>query len=787
MTGSPGETHEDGTGTPPAETGPQRWNDGLIARRARPYPVPVLDGGRGGGLAGPAPGAAAGPAPAAAAGPGPGVAAEAGAESAGPEPAGTEAAAGSGPRPWPAAGTVSGAAVQFGTVVGGPAGFRPAEPPGPASVPGPAPLSGAAPSAGGPVPASGPGPHESGVAGDPLPFAPEPAPVTPVAPAPGAPVGPEHPEERPEPSPDVTEPALPPEAFGEAPEPPGLAPAAAGPLPQTPDEAPSPGDVRRTTGRELGLSERLNALRELIGLSRARLEAEELADVGRVLEAAEARGRLSREYTTVAIAGPTGSGKSTLFNAVAGAQLAEAGVRRPTTSSPVACVWETTTDRTGAEGLLERLGVPVRARRRAHLRDASQLALRGLVLLDLPDHDSAVVEHREQVDRLLGLVDAIIWVVDPEKYADAVLHERYLKAFAAHAEVTLVVLNQTDRLGAEATEEVLGDVRRVLDEDGMALGEHGEPGAEVLALSALTGEGVRELRSVLAELVLTRTAAARRLAADVDLAMTGLRPVYITDGVQPPQGLTDGVRTDFEQRLGTAAGAAAVGRTAERTWLRHADRTCGTPWAGLAHWYARRRAERRGEPLGGPAAEEATEPGHPVARPVVAQAVRSLADDASRGLPEPWARTVREAAWRGAEGLPAALDEAVAGAGLPPQPARPRWWTAAAAGQAALLAVQCVGLGWLLGTLLGVFAVDPWVPAGLLAGGAVASPLLAWACRLVARAPAQEYGAAQEQRLRRLAAACGRTRVLEPVAAELLRYREVRGQYVIAAGGPDGG
>jgi hypothetical protein len=31
-------------------------------------------------------------------------------------------------------------------------------------------------------------------------------------------------------------------------------------------------------------------------------------------------------------------------------------------------------------------------------------------------------------------------------------------------------------------------------------------------------------------------------------------------------------------------------------------------------------------------------------------------------------------------------------------------------------------------------------------------------------------------------AACGQVRVLEPVAAELLRYREVREQYVVAAG-----
>ena len=44
--------------------------------------------------------------------------------------------------------------------------------------------------------------------------------------------------------------------------------------------------------------------------------------------------------------------------------------------------------------------------------------MRGLVLVDLPDHDSAAVQHREQVDRILALVDAVIWVVDPEKYAD---------------------------------------------------------------------------------------------------------------------------------------------------------------------------------------------------------------------------------------------------------------------------------------------------------------------------------------------------------------------------------
>ncbi|MEU1691980.1 YfjP family GTPase, partial [Streptomyces hirsutus] len=190
------------------------------------------------------------------------------------------------------------------------------------------------------------------------------------------------------------------------------------------------------------LTSRLEALRELVGLSRARLDSRTLAGASRVLDEAAARRRLSGQHTVVAIAGATGSGKSQLFNVLAGATISETGVRRPTTAAPIACSWSD-----GAAGLIERLGIPPRLRRRPlqATADADE-QLRGLVLIDLPDHDSAAVQHREQVDRVLGLVDAVIWVVDPEKYADAMLHERYLRPMAAHAEVMFVVLNQIDRL-----------------------------------------------------------------------------------------------------------------------------------------------------------------------------------------------------------------------------------------------------------------------------------------------------------------------------------------------------
>jgi putative protein kinase ArgK-like GTPase of G3E family len=522
-------------------------------------------------------------------------------------------------------------------------------------------------------------------------------------------------------------------------------------------------------------------MRELVGLSRTRVDARALAEASHVLEQAAVRHRLSLDHTVVAIAGASGSGKSTLFNALTGAVYSEVGVRRPTTSAPVACTWSE-----GADGLLDRLGIPPRLRRRPpRLHD---WALRGLVLIDLPDHDSAVPGHREQVDRLLGLVDAVVWVVDPEKYADAVLHERYLRPLVGYAEVTFVVLNQIDRLPGDTADQVLDDLRRLLDEDGIALGEHGEPGAVVLALSALTGEGVSELRETLGQFSAQRGVAERRLAADVTGAAERLRPVYLADG---RVGLTEGAREEFEDRLADAVGAVAAGHAAEREWLRQAESACGQPWAQLRQWYESRRGT--GLPLRAPVRqagsgerrEEAGELEPSAARAMVDQAVRAVADNAAAGLPEAWARTLCEAATQGAEPLSDALD-AVAAAQLSgtKRPVRPRWWSVAAVVQGLLLVLQIVGALWLVAAVVGGPDAQWWQAALLMGIGVVGGPVVAWCCRVAARGPARRYGQEAERRLRGAAAACGRARVLEPVAAELLRYREVRDQYLLAAGSP---
>src|SRR4051812_23561809 len=119
-----------------------------------------------------------------------------------------------------------------------------------------------------------------------------------------------------------------------------------------------------------------------------------LARATAVGQRAGERLRLSGEHTVVALAGSTGSGKSSLFNALAGAELSPVGVRRPTTSKAHACIW-------GAEGaapLVQWLGVPRRQTAWQHgavTEDSS--GLDGLVLLDLPDHDSTALDHRLEV------------------------------------------------------------------------------------------------------------------------------------------------------------------------------------------------------------------------------------------------------------------------------------------------------------------------------------------------------------------------------------------------------
>lgn len=162
------------------------------------------------------------------------------------------------------------------------------------------------------------------------------------------------------------------------------------------------------------------------------------------------------EVSIVALAGGTGSGKSSLFNALAGADLVEVGGMRPTTSAPAVAVPRSIGHR--MDGLLDHLGL-----RRRYEHDGQ-----ALCIVDLPDTDSVEVEHHQQVDRVIPYVDAVVWVTDPEKYRDARLHKDYLSPLSDYSAGFVVVLNQIDRLDETQLGEVIDDLESALEEDGLS-------------------------------------------------------------------------------------------------------------------------------------------------------------------------------------------------------------------------------------------------------------------------------------------------------------------------------
>ncbi|MGB6572610.1 MAG: GTP-binding protein, partial [Trebonia sp.] len=285
---------------------------------------------------------------------------------------------------------------------------------------------------------------------------------------------------------------------------------------------------------EQNLSHRLDALAELVKIGRLHEETKTAAgfskslldDSDAVLRRAGERLRLSGNHTVVALAGGTGSGKSTLFNALAGATFSQPGVTRPTTRHVHACVW----GMQGAAPLLDWLGVQRRHRyARASALDSGESALDGLLLLDLPDHDSVVTASMAAVDRLSKLADMLVWVLDPQKYADASVHNRYLIPLAGHAAVFTVVLNQIDLLPEDQVKDCENDLRRLLDAEGLA-------DTPVLPVSARTGAGVEELRELLVEAVSANRAAGDRISADIDSVAGGF-DVYAGPQVAPDAAL----------------------------------------------------------------------------------------------------------------------------------------------------------------------------------------------------------------------------------------------------------
>jgi hypothetical protein len=421
-------------------------------------------------------------------------------------------------------------------------------------------------------------------------------------------------------------------------------------------------------------------------------------------------------------------------------------------------------------------------------------SLDGLVLLDLPDFDSRVTSHRVEAERVLALVDVFVWVTDPQKYADARLHEDYLKALSTHETVTVVVLNQADRLTDDEVAQVRADLARLTEADGIG-------GVQVIGTSATSGAGVTELRQRLANAVAGQNAARQRLAADVRASAGRLR----RDVADREPSLSDKADHELVDALARAAGVPTVVAAVERDYRNQAWGRTGWPftrWVRAlrpdplkrlrlnAHDAAEEKLAVTASDVRSVLGRSSLPPPSPAARSAVDLATRRVGDEGAQGLPPRWAEAVSDAATPPGPELADALDQAIVGTSL--RMRAPLWWRVFGVLQLVLAVAAVAGLLWLAVLfVLGWFQLPQpdtpkWgplpIPFLLFVGGLVLGLVLALLARVLARTGARRRGARVRKRLLDSIGTVARERIVGPVRAVLQRHRTTREALDRAAG-----
>ena len=494
----------------------------------------------------------------------------------------------------------------------------------------------------------------------------------------------------------------------------------------------------------------------LEGLERVAEAAERLG-----LDAGAARATLAAARTrlgfpgsafVLALAGGTGAGKSSLLNALAGAEVSPAGATRPVTDEPVA--WVPADTAAELRPLLGWVGV-----QKVVSHDDARFG--ELCLLDLPDYDSVERRHRATVDELLPRVDAVCWVLDPEKYNDRVLHEDYLRPLAHHADRAVFVVNRRDVIGGPEQVAVLtADLRRRLAADGISGRPvfvisadpplpSGSTGAPPRGSPDPSGGGhgeLEELRAWLSERMQAKVVVAERVAADCGAAGAELARRAGLDGPAATRPLVgEDARRAARDRAVAAASAAVdvdgVRRACQRRTRAEARAAGAGPLGRLLALLAR----LRGGGEGGPASARSIDP---VAyargwrgRSTLSRTVNPVHDLLRRAVvaapPALRAKVMALATPdRLEERLAGAIDGAVAQASVEhARPPRLRLWPLVGVLQTVATGAAAVGVLWYLTLYLAGRAQadlpalptyrDVPVPLLLLVGGVVAGWLLA--------------------------------------------------------------
>ena len=517
---------------------------------------------------------------------------------------------------------------------------------------------------------------------------------------------------------------------------------------KTTDRGATPGVATSPFARSVA------SLKDAISYGEGRVPETVLLDAAETLERLSQRRELSTEHTVIGFFGATGSGKSTLFNAIAGQNIALSAPTRPTTSTVQAAIW----DAEGSEELLDWLGIDKRVypqtqalaaegeasdgngagkhnkaggaaapnavtepapglfnriRRAVGGRGEMRTRTGGLILLDMPDFDSVTTTNRDLAARMMRYVDVLVWVVDPQKYADAVIHRDFMVPLAASGAQALCVLNQADKLAPAEVPAVLASLTRLLQAEGTEAHLLAAP----IAVSARTGEGVDVLRDLLAQVAAAKSLSLQRTDAQLHATASQLRTYAGGEGTV----LAGAYALEAEQKLVkacyTSSQAEQVLEAATASYRRTAGQHTG--WI-LTRWMSRLKADplrrlhlgqqeetkstskaEKSAGMLGSDSENAPElvasslpPLSAAQKAGMANAVRQYSKQMAARIDEPWKRSMKEAALSREAELPELLERDMVRIDYGLGRTRAPWVIFNALQWIALLSAL-VGVGWL--------------------------------------------------------------------------------------------
>lgn len=305
-------------------------------------------------------------------------------------------------------------------------------------------------------------------------------------------------------------------------------------------------------------------------------------DLRRLENQLERRDALDPRVTVIAVAGPSGTGKSTVVNTLARRNsLVPTGMHRPTTTELVAYVDTEVT----AAPFLELSGIPRSVSvefcttRSNPLRDSLGMVGEGHqvrsaltqsghpIVVEVPD-TLLVPELTSVASQVLETADLILWTTDSQKYADAAFHSR-ISAFPRHPN-SYFVLTHTEGL----TESQL----QTLNQELSAIAERIGVSPEILQISLYDESSLARFRETVAELSHAPEArwrgeqaaihhAATRLGQDLELDVTG-EPS--TQPVQAPSvaSLPSPAETKLVDQVTKVSGLSAVEANFSKQYLR---------------------------------------------------------------------------------------------------------------------------------------------------------------------------------------------------------------------------